>query len=133
MMRIALANLAYPASPEDSVARVVTALARAEGARIVCFPECYVPGYRGLGHAPPAVDETWLEHAWSRIAEAARESRRAAVLGTERFVGGKLVATALVIDGTGARLGFQDKVQIDPSEEGTYEPASERRVFQLGD
>lgn len=97
----------------------------------MCFPECYVPGYRGLGHAPPAVDEAWLERAWSRIGEAAKAARCAAVIGTERFVGGKVVATALVIDAKGERLGFQDKVQIDPDEEGTYEPAEGRRVFEL--
>jgi hypothetical protein len=37
-----------------------------------------------------------------------------------------------VIDGDGKRLGFQDKVQIDPSEEGTYTPGTGRRVFQAG-
>jgi len=131
MLRIALANLAYPSSPEDSVTRVTGALARANGAKIMCFPECYVPGYRGLGHAPPAVDAAWLDQAWSRIAEAARAAKCAAIVGTERFVDGKLVATALVVDANGQRLGFQDKVQIDPDEEGTYEPAEGRRVFEL--
>jgi predicted amidohydrolase len=133
MMRIALANLRYPESPADSVARVVAALAHAGGAQIMCFPECYVPGYRGLDHAPPSVDEEWLERAWARIAEAARTANCAAVIGTERWVGGKLVATALVIDASGRGMGFQDKVQIDPTEEGTYEPGRERCVFRLGD
>jgi predicted amidohydrolase len=133
MLRIALANLGYPASPDDSVARVVAALRRANRATIMCFPECYVPGYRGLGHAPPPVDEEWLERAWGRIADAARTAGCAAVIGTERWVGGKLVATALVIDASGRGMGFQDKVQIDPTEEGTYEPGRERRVFRLGD
>lgn len=133
MLRIALANLRYPESPDDSVARVVAALAHAGGARIMCFPECYVPGYRGLGHAPRSVDEEWLERAWARIADAARTATCAAVIGTERWVGGKLVATALVIDANGRGMGFQDKVQIDPTEEGTYEPGRERCVFRLGD
>jgi predicted amidohydrolase len=79
------------------------------------------------------VDEEWLERAWARIADAARAARCAAVIGTERWVAGKLVATALVLDANGRGLGFQDKVQIDPTEEGTYEPGGERRVFRLGD
>ena len=84
-----------------------------------------MPGYRGLGHAPPTVDEEWLERAWARIARCgARGAECAVVLGTERWVDGKLVATALVIDANGRGLGFQDKVQIDPSEEGTYEPGA---------
>ena len=130
-MRIALASLPYPSSPADSVARVVAAIGQARGAQIVCFPECYVPGYRGLGHAPPAVDEAWLERAWSQIGDAARAAKCAAVVGTERFVAGKLVASVLVVAANGERLGFQDKVQIDPAEEGTYEPAEGRRVFEL--
>jgi predicted amidohydrolase len=54
------------------------------------------------------------------------------VLGTERIIDGALVATALVIDQAGQRLGFQDKVQIDPSEEGMYTPGTDRRVFAVG-
>ena len=130
-MRIALANVPYPASPEDSVAQVKRAIAAAEGAQIVCFPECYVPGYRGLGYAPPAPDMKFLERAWSEIAAAAKQHHRAVILGTERVVDGALYATALVIDRDGNLLGFQDKVQIDPSEDGIYTPATTgRRVFE---
>jgi predicted amidohydrolase len=55
------------------------------------------------------------------------------VLGTERLVDGALLATALVIDRDGSVAGFQDKVQIDPSEESIYGQGSERRVFQVGE
>ena len=52
------------------------------------------------------------------------------VLGTERLVDGALLATALVIDQDGSIAGFQDKVQIDPSEDGTYTPASADASFK---
>lgn len=132
-MRIALANLPFPATPVAAIEHVTTALAEAasEGATIACFPECYVPGYRGLGHAPPPPDAAYLEHAWQTIAKAAAAHEVAVVLGTERIVDDRLLATALVIDRRGARLGFQDKVQIDPSEEGTYLPGRERCVFRV--
>jgi predicted amidohydrolase len=133
MVRIALANLRYPSSPEDSVVRVERAIAQAnlKSADLVCFPECYLPGYRGLGHAPPAPDERFLENAWERVASAAAKAGVAVVLGTERIVKGALLATALVVDRDGKRLGFQDKVQIDPSEEGTYALATTgRSVFE---
>ena len=53
------------------------------------------------------------------------------ILGTERVVEGGVLVTALVIDRDGRRLGFQDKVQLDPSEEATYLPATTgRRVFE---
>ncbi len=135
MVRIALANLPYPASPDQSIALAVDAVASAgrAGARVVCFPECYVPGYRGLGHAPPAPDAAFLERAWDTIARAAAAAGVAIVLGTERLVDGAVVPTALVIDARGARLGFQDKVQLDPSEDDTYAPGHERQVFQTDD
>jgi predicted amidohydrolase len=135
MLRIALANLPYPASPDDAVARVTGAVADAgrAGARIVCFPECYVPGYRGLGHAPPPPDAAFLARAWRAVGEAAAAARVAVVLGTERVVDGACVPCALVFDDGGERLGVQDKVQLDPSEDTIYAPGSERRMFRAGE
>lgn len=132
--RIALANLRFPDTPDDSITLACDAIRRAsgEGARIICFPECFVPGYRGVGTVVPPPDAAFLERAWSAIAEAAAQANIAVVLGTERFVGGALVASALVINDDGSMAGFQDKVQIDPSEEGTYTPGVGRRVFHAG-
>jgi predicted amidohydrolase len=96
------------------------AQASIERADIICFPECFVPGYRGLGKVVPPPDAAFLERAWSVIAAAAAKAKLAVVLGTERIAGNTLFATALVINADGTIAGFQDKVQIDPSEEGTY-------------
>lgn len=130
---IALANLRFPGSPEESIALAADAIVRAAaaGAGIVCFPECFVPGYRG-STSVPAPDPDFLDHAWSAVGAAAAKARITVVLGTERFVGGALVASALVVAPDGSRAGFQDKVQIDPTEEGTYAPGSGRRVFRAG-
>jgi predicted amidohydrolase len=86
-----------------------------------------------MGHVVPPPDAQFLERAWSSIANAAAKANVSVVLGTERFVDGALVATALVIDQSGSIVGFQDKVQIDPSEEGTYAPGVGRRIFVVGD
>ena len=133
-VRIALAQPPYPASPKESVRIVEELVARAadEGAAVVCFPECYVPGYRGLGKTPPPPDATFLERAWKQVAAAAAKARIGVVLGTERLDGPALFATVLVIGPDGTRLGFQDKVQLDPSEDGIYTPAASRRVFTIG-
>ena len=134
VFRIALANLRYPATPAESVTLAEQAIAQAsvERAGLICFPECYVPGYRGLGKSPPPPDPAFLDRAWSAIAAAAAKAGMAVVLGTERVVDGALLATALVINRDGIIAGFQDKVQLDPSEEGTYPFGSGRRVFQTG-
>lgn len=133
-MKIALANLRYPATPDESIARAEHAVEQAGtiGAEIVCFPECYVPGYRGLGFTPPAPDAIFLERAWSRVAAAAARAHAVVLLGTERIVNGKVVATVLVVNEQGAIEGFQDKVQVDPSEDGIYTPGTDRRVFTTG-
>ena len=132
--RIALANIRFPATPAESVALAQDAVVQAgmERADIVCFPECFVPGYRGAGKAVPAPDPVFLESAWSDIAAAAAKANVAVVLGTERVVNNSLLATALVINRDGTMAGFQDKVQLDPSEEGTYSFGSGRRIFQAG-
>jgi predicted amidohydrolase len=132
--RIALACVPYPATAADSVRSVVEAIesASAEGAEIVCFPECAVPGYRGMGKQPPAADAAFLERSWETVAAAAARANVTAILGSERFVDGALRITALVINRDGSIAGFQDKVQLDPSEEAVYSPGAERRVFQTG-
>jgi predicted amidohydrolase len=119
-VRIALANLQFPATPAESVTLAEQAIARAstERADIICFPECFVPGYRGVGKHVPPPDRAFLERAWSVIAAAAAKANLAVVLGTERVVDGAPMISALVINRDGTIAGFQDKVQIDPSEEG---------------
>jgi predicted amidohydrolase len=132
--RIALANIRFPADAEESIALVKHSVdqASAEGAGIICFPECFVPGYRGMGKPAPPPNQEFLERAWSVIASAASNARVTVILGTERVVDGAPVPTALVINHDGSRAGFQDKVQIDPSEEVSYAPGSGRRIFQAG-
>jgi predicted amidohydrolase len=133
-VRIALANIRRAATPDESVALAQGAVAQAaaEQAAIVCFPECYVPGYRAPGTSVPPPDAAFLERAWSAVADAAVAANVAVVLGTERLVDGVPRITALVIDRDGTTAGFQDKVQLDPSEESTYTPGTERRLFRVG-
>jgi predicted amidohydrolase len=134
MFRIALANIRYPESPEESIIlskRAIAEAARGE-AEIVCFPECFVPGYRAPGKNVPAPDAVFLERAWTAVAEAAARANVAVILGTERIVNNALLASALVINRDGTFAGFQDKVQLDPSEETIYSPGSGRQMFQSG-
>jgi predicted amidohydrolase len=134
VFRIALANLRFPATPEESVTLAEQAIAQAsiEGTGIICFPECFTPGYRGMGKRVPPPDPAFLERAWSAIAAAAAKANLAVILGTERVVDHALLITALVVNQDGTFAGFQDKVQLDPSEHSIYSPGSGRRVFQTG-
>jgi predicted amidohydrolase len=130
--RLALANIPYAATPDESVALAQAAIRDASAARadLVCFPESYVPGYRWPNTPLPPADPEFLEDAWRSIAVEAASGNIAVILGTERLVDSGLLITALVINRDGSRAGFQDKVQLDPSEEVTYAAGEGRRVFQ---
>ncbi len=132
---IALANVRVAQSPVDSVAIATGAIAEAarRGALVICFPECFVPGYRWPDSTLPPPDAAFLERALYEIASAARAAGITVILGTERVTARGLQISACVIDRDGTIAGWQDKVQIDPSEEPIY-PAqgTERRVFAAG-
>jgi predicted amidohydrolase len=133
-VRIALANIRFPATPAESVTLAVDAIAEAStrGAELLCFPECFIPGYRAAGKRLPPPDAAFLERAWSVVSAAAAQAHVVVVLGTERVVEGALLISTLVINRDGTRAGFQDKVQLDPSEEATFSAGTERRVFEAG-
>jgi predicted amidohydrolase len=131
--RIALANIRFPKTREESVtlAEEVVAQAALERADIICFPECFVPGYRGMNKAVLPPDPAFLERAWSSVASAAARANVAVILGTERVIGDAVLASAIVINRAGSVAGFQDKDQLDPSEDTIYSPGSGRQVFQV--
>jgi predicted amidohydrolase len=124
-----------PSTPDDSVRLATSRVADAghRGAAVICFPECFVPGYRWPGQAAPAPDPVFLEGAWAEVAEAARRAHVTVILGTERVTDRGLQIAVCVFNPDGTVAGWQDKGQIDPSEEGIY-PAfgTERRVFSVG-
>jgi len=134
-VRIALANIRAPATPAESIHLAISAVAEAsrQGAIVICFPECFVPGYRWPGAAASPPDATFLTRAWAEVADGARRARITVILGTERVTSRGLQATACVINPDGTIAGWQDKGQIDPSEEAIYPAlAVERRIFTAG-
>ena len=69
--RIALANLRVPSTPEESVLLAISAIAEAGrlDALVICFPECFVPGYRWPGKTMSPPDPAFLEQARIDVAE----------------------------------------------------------------
>lgn len=134
LVRIALANIPIAGSREESVELARQAVSDAADARaaVVCFPEVFIPGYRTPDRPSPQPDARFLEGAWSTLGAAARDAGVTAIVGTERIVDGAPRITTLVIAADGTRLGFQDKVQLDPTEESIYSPGEERHMFDAG-
>ena len=103
------------------------------GATVICFPECFVPGYRWPGVPARPPDPAFLERAWAAVSDAARNAGVAVILGTERVTDRGLQIAALVINADGTVAGWQDKAQLDPPEEETYPVfGTERRIFTAG-
>ena len=134
-VRIALANIRVPSTREASVELACNAIAEAgrQDAIVVCFPECYVPGYRWPHTAALPPDRSFLERAWASVASAASAAGVAVILGTERITERGLQISACVINADGSIAGWQDKTQLDPSEDAVYPAFGEaRHVFTAG-
>ena len=134
-VRVALANIRAGETPHESVQLATSAIAEAgrQQALIVCFPECYIPGYRWPASTIPPPDAVFLQQALDDVRSAARAAGVGVALSTERVTDRGLLITTCVIDRDGTILGWQDKGQLDPSEEPVYTAmATERRVFTVG-
>mgnify|MGYP002778028730 CR=1 FL=1 len=132
-MRIALATLPFEGAIAGAVDRVRGALDAAAdaGARIVCTPENYVPGYRNAGWPVDPPDADAMGAALERVGEHARAAGVALVLGAELPTARGLVISAVVYDAAGRQLGRQDKVQLDPSEDATWAAGAGRSVWEV--
>lgn len=130
-LRIGLASPRAAGTREEGLATVARFLAEgaARGAAVVCFPETYVPGYRGLGFEPPPPDQAAQERALSEVGDLARKHRIAVILPMEWASPAGLLNAAFVLDADGTVQGCQTKNQVAPEEEAHYVPGNTRRLF----
>jgi predicted amidohydrolase len=130
---VGLASPRVASSVDDGLARIKRLLGEAadKGAEVVCFPEAYMPGLRGLDfEVPPytAADEARALHF---VSQWARERNVAVILGMEHLVGEQRQIMSVVIDAQGNIQGSQTKNQLDPSEDRFYVPGEARRIFEI--
>ena len=132
-MIIALASPRAAASIDEGLDKVKHWMseAAAQGARIVCFPEAYIPGLRGVDIEVPPYDPTQQERTVQAVAHWARTYRVATILGMERIVEAGRQIVAVVIDDQGRVQGYQAKTQLAPSEDPYYVPGSGRQLFEI--
>src|SRR5262245_59569893 len=84
-MLIALASPRDASSVEESLEKIKQSLSEsaARGAKIVCFPEAYLPGLRGLDFEVPSFDQAQQEQSLAAVAQWARTYKIATILGME--------------------------------------------------
>src|SRR5829696_6606707 len=132
-MIIGLASPRVATSLEDGLERIerLVAEAASRSAEIVCFPEAYLPGLRGLDFDPIPWSATIEERAMREVSAIARSSQIAVILGLERVTANARRISACVINGDGTIQGEQIKTQLDPSEDRFYTPGDSRRLFAV--
>jgi len=130
---IALASPRVATSIDEGLDKIRQCLAEAatQGAEIVCFPEAYIPGLRGVDIEVPAFDPMQQERALQTVAQWARTYAVAVILGMERVTDAGRQIAAFVIDAKGGLQGYQTKNQLDPSEDRFYVPGNTRRLFEI--
>jgi predicted amidohydrolase len=132
-MIIALASPRVASSVEECLGEIARSLSEgaARGAEVVCFPEAYLPGLRGLDFEVPPFDPAQQEWALRAVAQLARKYAVATVLGMEWHASHGRQIAAVVLDARGEVQGCQTKNQLDPSEQPLYVPGETRRLFEV--
>jgi predicted amidohydrolase len=130
---IALASPRIATSVDDGLERVDRLMgdAAGQGAQIVCFPEAYLPGLRGLDFPVPPFDAADQARVLDAVRRSARTHGIAVILGMERVTEAGSQIAAVVIDRDGQVVGWQSKNQLDPTEDANYVPGDTRRLFEI--
>jgi predicted amidohydrolase len=132
-LRIGLAAVRnYPTVEErlEAVDRFL-AEASAKAVAIVCFPETYIPGLRGMDFPVPPHDQARQEAALEAVGASAQRHGIAAIVGMEWETQAGLHNTAFVISRNGEIEGYQTKNQIPLEEAPYYVPDGKRRLFEI--
>jgi predicted amidohydrolase len=132
-MIIALAAPRVATSLDEGLDKIkrFQAEASAQGAEIVCFPECYLPGLRGVDFEVLSFDEKQLERTLQAVCQSARTYSIATIHSTEKPTSAGRLNIAYVIDAKGQIQGYQTKNQVAPSEDPFYVPGNTRRIFEV--
>ena len=132
-MKIALATPPFPKSIEDGMSWVEKYIEQAsvEKAELICFPESYIPGLRGMEFNVEAHNPDKLRWALGKATALAREYSIAMILPMDWDQRGQILNLAFVISSEGAVLGSQTKNQLDPTEDKIFIPGTKRNLFEI--
>jgi predicted amidohydrolase len=132
-MIIALATPRVATSLDEGLAKAKQFLveAAAQQAAIVCFPEAWLPGLRGLDFAVLPFEPEQHELLVKTMSQWAREYKITTIMGTERLTEAGRQIAAYVFDASGELQGIQTKNQLDPTEQPNYIPGNTRQIFEV--
>ncbi len=133
ILRIGLAAARNAPSVDERLetAKRFLAEAAAQGVAVVCVPEAYIPGLRGLDFPVPPPDQCRQEEALEEIRATAQAHRVAVIMGMEWESAAGMLNVAFVISRDGEVVGYQAKNQIAPEEDPYYVSGDERQLFEV--
>src|SRR5581483_2860897 len=131
-MKIAVASPPYPKSLQDGIDQVekLAKEAAEEGARVICFPESYLPGYPSEEYQPEKCDQPKLRSALDKICKIAAENVIAIIIPMDWYEGRQFLNVVHVVSDIGEHLGYQSKNQLDPTEDNIWAAGTERHIFE---
>lgn len=132
-MKVALASPPFPKSINDGLYQAAKFIrdAAKQLAEIICFPESYIPGYPLEDHEVEKYTPGKLQAALDEVCELARDYSIAVIMPMDWYSTDSVLNVAQVISATGEVLGFQAKVQLDPSEDTIWIAGNERNIFEV--
>lgn len=132
-MKIALASPPFPNSMEDGMLWVEKYIRQAaeQKAEIICFPESYIPGMRGMEFNIEKHSPEKLKTALQLTCGWAKSNEIAVILPMDWDHTGNILNLAFVISGNGEILGYQSKNQLDPTEDIIFIPGNKRQLFEV--
>jgi 5-aminopentanamidase len=128
---IAVAAPTYPTSVQHALNQIdqLSAAAKRKGAKIICFPETFLPGYPWYGAARISKEE--LEVAFGQACHIAARNQIALIVPMDWYEADIFLNVAQVISATGQPLGYQTKNQLDPSEDEMWSAGTQRKLFEV--
>lgn len=132
-MKIALASPPFPKSINDGLFQIERLIKDAvkEQAEIICFPESYIPGYPGEEFEFEKSTPEKMRSALDKACTMADTNSIAVILPMDWYDANGRLNVAFVISNKGEVLGYQTKNQLDPTEDNTWIPGTERKIFEV--
>lgn len=132
-MIIALATPRVASTVDECLEKIKLCIseAAAQRAEIVCFPEAYLPGLRGLDFDVPIFDRAQQDRSLATVAQWARTYKIATILSMEWHSDAGRQIAGVVVDATGDIKGIQTKNQLAPTEDSFYVPGNSRQLFEI--
>lgn len=132
-IKVALASAPFPKSIDDGLSIIEQYIIKASQQQVdvICFPESYLPGMRGIGIEIEPHNAEKLNQALINVCSLAKKHSIYVILPMDWDKEGKILNVAFAISDEGKVLGMQTKNQIDPAEDEIFTPGTKRFIFEI--